>query len=219
MRKHMVRIDAVVTAYGVNIVSAAGHKVTYGKHVPATLFSANEEFGERRVGIGTNRTEFAGAEDAFFPVGEAESRTIKRAVAYWDDLRAGRRFPARSQVTLRGLGRLAKNAALVRVIDGGADYEFRFVGHEPTAAIGINLQGRRMSEPQVESVMSANFRRRLYDHVVRTAMPWLFKSRMVNHIGLRLPVCSETAFLPLGAEEHTVDHLLGFTVFCSKADL
>ena len=172
-----------------------------------------------RVSITAHQMESELDATMFFPVGEAESGIIRQGVAYWHEIRGGRRYPDRAQVTLKGLRRLAKHAAIVRVIDGGADYEFRFVGHEPTAAIGLNLQGKRMSEAGVASVMHANYRRQLYDRVVRTGTPWLFKSRTVKHMGVKLPVCSETAFLPLGAEDHAVDHLLGFTVFSSRGEI
>jgi hypothetical protein len=152
----------------------------------------------------------------FRHVEEAESSIIRRGIAYWRELRDGRNFPDRSQVTLRGLGRLAKHAVLVQVIDNGADYEFRFVGSEPVGAVGWNFQGRRMSEPDIHSVMRANYRRQLYDKVVHTGEPWLFKCRLVDHVSLRLPVRSETVFLPMGRRDEAVDHLLGFTVFAAS---
>ncbi len=157
--------------------------------------------------------------DLFRGVEEAESHVIQRAIAYWEGLRGTRRFPDRSQVTLRGLGRLAKHAALVRVIDGGADYEFRFIGNEPVAAVGWNFQGRRMNEPDILPVMRGNYRQQLYNEVVRTRLPWLFKCRLVEHASLNLPVSSETVFLPLGPTDDAVDYLLGFTVFASQGRL
>lgn len=153
----------------------------------------------------------------FFPVDTAESSVICQGIAYWRGLKGARRFPARSQVTLRGLRGLAKHSALVRVIDGGRDYEFRFVGDVPVSAVGWNFQGRRISEPEVAAVMQANYRRRFYDEVVKTGEPWLFKCRMVEHCRLRLPMHSETAYFPLGDDDSAVDHLLGFTVFATDS--
>lgn len=175
----------------------------------------------RRVGVTVDRLKINSAYDKalFRPLEEAESRVILSGIEYWRGLRGSRPFPDRSQVTLRGLGRLAKHTVLVRVIDGGADYEFRFVGSEPVAAVGENFQGRRMSEPDVDLVMHANYRRLLYDEVVRTKQPWLFKCRLVDHVSLNLPVSSETAFLPLGCTDDIVDHLLGFTVFASTTQI
>jgi hypothetical protein len=151
----------------------------------------------------------------FFPVDTAESSVICQGIAYWQSLKGGRRFPARSQVTLRGLRGLAKHSALVRVIEGGRDYEFRFVGDVPVSAVGWNFQGRRTSEPEVAAVMQANYRQRFYDEVVRTGEPRLFKCRMVEHCRLRLPMHSETAYFPLGDDDEVVDYLLGFTVFAA----
>ncbi len=168
------------------------------------------------VPMATLRAHAAQNNDLFHHVEEAESSVIRQGIEYWQGLRGSRRFPDRSQVTLRGLGRFAKHAVLVRVIDGGTDYEFRFVGHEPVAAVGWNFQGRRMNEPEIHSVMCANYRRQLYDQVVRTGEPWLFKCRLVEHAGLNLPVSSETVFLPLGRKDDAVDHLLGFTVFAAS---
>jgi hypothetical protein len=152
----------------------------------------------------------------FFPADAAESTVIRQGGAYWQDLRGPRRFPARHQVTLRGLRSLAKHASLIRVIDSGRDYEFRFVGDVPVSAVGWNFQGRRFSEPDVATVMRANYRHHLYAEVVRTGEPRVFKVRMVEHCRLKLPMHSETAYFPLGDDDNAVDHLLGFTVFAAE---
>jgi hypothetical protein len=151
----------------------------------------------------------------FFPIDAAESAIIRRGCDYWRGLKGDRRYPARALITLRGLHQLAKYAALIRVIDGGSDYEFRLVGDVPVAAVGWNFQGRCASEPAIAAVMRANYRLHLYEQVVRTGEPWLFKCSQVDHAGLKLPVLSETVYLPLGDNDDAVDHLLGFTVFAS----
>jgi hypothetical protein len=153
----------------------------------------------------------------FYPVDTAESAVIHKGVAYWRDLKGDRRFPERNQVTLRGLRALAKYSSIVRVIEGGRDYEFRFVGDVPVSAVGWNFQGRRMSEDDVATVMRANYRQQFYDQVVESGEPWLFRCRMVDNFGLKLPLHSETVYLPLGYDEGAVDHLLGFTVFATDA--
>lgn len=153
----------------------------------------------------------------FFPVDTTESSIIRQGTAYWLSLKGARRFPGRSQVTLRGLRGLSKHSTLIRVIDAGRDYEFRFVGDVPVSAVGWNFQGRRTSEPEVAAIMQENYRQRFYDEVVRTGEPWLFKCRMIKHCRLKLPVHSETAYFPLGDDDGTVDHLLGFTVFAADA--
>ncbi len=151
----------------------------------------------------------------FFPVETAESPIIRQGVDYWHRLKGLRRFPGRHQVTPRGLHRMAKYASLIRVLDGG-DYEFRFLGDVAVSAVGWNFSGRRMSEPEIATVMRANYRQQFYDEVVRTGEPRLFKCRMVDDLGLKLPAQSETVFLPLGNDESAVDHLLGFTVFAAE---
>ena len=148
----------------------------------------------------------------FHPVELAESAVVRQGIAYWTGLKGAYRFPERAQVTLRGLCGLAKHATLIRVLDGGEDYEFRFIGDVPVAAVGWNFQGRRLSEPEIMAVMRANYRQQFYDEVVHTGAPRLFKCRMVDAYGLHLPVNSETVYLPLGTGA-IVDHLLGFTVF------
>jgi hypothetical protein len=153
----------------------------------------------------------------FFPADAAESSVIHQGITYWRDLKGPRRFPARGQVTLRGLNGLAKHTSLIRVIDGGSDYEFRFIGDVPVFVVGWNFQGRRMSEPEVAAVMQANYRHLFYARVVETGEPWLFKRRMMHHSRLKLPVHSETAYFPLGDDDAAVDHLLGFTVFAAEA--
>src|ERR1700733_15374181 len=59
---------------------------------------------------------------------EAGSAVVKRSVIYWRSLCGQRRFPARSDLTLRGMASFMPYVLIVRAIDGGADYEFAYVG-------------------------------------------------------------------------------------------
>ncbi|HEY0283701.1 MAG TPA: PAS domain-containing protein, partial [Rhizomicrobium sp.] len=85
-------------------------------------------------------------QDAYISPEEVDSPILKHGFAYWKDLRAGREFPARSDITPRGLGSLLRNALLLRVIDRGEDYEYRIVGDAHVLAHGVSVQGKLWSQ-------------------------------------------------------------------------
>lgn len=145
----------------------------------------------------------------FFGPEHTESPVLHDCISYWQQLKGDRRYPARADVTLRGLGRLARYAVLVRVLPD--DYEYRFVGNVPVTALGCDFTGRRFSEPEVGAKMRANYRYDLLEKVRETGEPWVFKARYASESGL--PLHSETVFMPLGTDD--IDHVLGFTVCLS----
>jgi hypothetical protein len=63
-----------------------------------------------------------------YSIDEVEHPIVKSAVSYWQSVKAQRRFPARADLTLRGMASFLSYTLIVAVIENGADYEYRFVG-------------------------------------------------------------------------------------------
>lgn len=151
-------------------------------------------------------------------LGEIDSTFLLRGAAYWRGLCRGRKFPSRAAVTPRGLGGLLRYTTLLRVIDGGKDYEYRIVGDAYVIAHGVSFQGKRWSETDKLSPGYHTAIKSTYDRVVRKGEPlamrgWIERGRETSEL-----VYSEYLFLPLGDDDRAVDHILVFAVYTPRAN-
>lgn len=141
---------------------------------------------------------------------ELASPVVRRGVAYWNILRGERRFPAREEVHPRDIVSLLKNVVLIRVLDGGADFEFRIVGEARTHTYALSFAGKRLSELRGRWPTYSYSLHGLFGHVVQSGEPVALR----GHFGAGFSDVNiayfETIMLPLGAG-HTVNHLIGFT--------
>jgi hypothetical protein len=146
--------------------------------------------------------------DIIVPIAEATDRHVKAGIDYWQSLRAERPFPARSALTLRGMAAFLAHTVIVRVIGGGADYEYRFAGDAQNRVFRMPLKGIRVS--QIEAVLPqlGATLRGVYDSARTTAAPFVVRGRLLLDTFDSGPSYHETAFLPLGESDDAVDHLL-----------
>ena len=147
---------------------------------------------------------------------EIDNPILLQGAAYWHDLRGYRDFPARSDVTPRGLAGLLRYTTLLRVIDGGKDYEYRIVGDAYVMAHGVSFQGKRWSDTGTISPGYHAMIKHTYDRVVRKGEPlatrgWIERGGRATEL-----IYSEYLFLPLGSDGTTVDHLLVFAVYIPR---
>jgi len=150
---------------------------------------------------------------------EVDSAVLLNGIAYWRALCGDRNFPARNDITPRGLAGLLRNTTLLRVIDGGKDYEYRIIGDAYVMAHGISFQGKRWSDTQKLSPGYHAMVKSTYDRVVRKAEPiamrgWIERSGEQAEL-----IYSEYVFLPLGTDGETVDHILVFAVYVPREKL
>jgi hypothetical protein len=110
------------------------------------------------------------------------------------------------------LGAVIAHASMARVLDGGQDYEFEFIGDAHVRAYGIDHRGRRVSDI---ARLSPRFGRQLkasYDLVRISAHPHAFQGTIgAEHSQARF-VWFETAYLPVGANG-SVDYILNAAVY------
>ncbi|MDE2181490.1 MAG: PAS domain-containing protein [Alphaproteobacteria bacterium] len=147
------------------------------------------------------------------PLEEVDNPVLLQGLQYWRQLAGDRKIPSRSDVTPRGLGTLLRNTTLLRVIDNGADYEYRIVGDAYVMAHGISFQGRRWSETSKLSPGYSAMIKSTYDRVVREAAALATKGWIERGGGRLEYIYSEYVFLPLGGEAGGVDHILVFAVY------
>jgi hypothetical protein len=147
---------------------------------------------------------------------EIENATLRQIAEHWLALRGERRFPSRGDLAPKNFKTLLRHITLLRVVDGGADYEFRILGDVQVQAYGENFTGMRLSEVGAKHPKLAEALRLLYDGVRmgREAVGYR------GWIGRDMPDTKysyhECAFFPLGAADHAVDHILVAGVYVMR---
>jgi hypothetical protein len=142
------------------------------------------------------------------PVAEARNAIIKSAVDYWQSLCGQRQFPARSNLTLRGIAAFLRFSVIVSVIDNGADYEFRYVGEAHRQAFKTYFRGIRVSQVEAAAPGFGGMLRATYERVRLTGVPFIISGPIdLESPDSNLPY-HETAFFPLGVDDSAVDHVL-----------
>ena len=81
-----------------------------------------------------------------FSLDAVESAPTRRGIAIWRLLRASRRFPAHDDLELKDIADIMPYMSLVAVIDGGKDFENRFVGDAVVRAHDVPIRHRRFSD-------------------------------------------------------------------------
>jgi hypothetical protein len=145
-----------------------------------------------------------------------ESIIVRQGVEYWRKLKGERSYPARQDMTPRDLAPLLRNVALIRLIDDGADYEYRIVGDAHVISHGFSMQGLRVSDVDRYSPGYGPVLKSLYDRAVRRRDVYAFRGWMERGEQHKQYIYSESVFMPLGPDETTIDHVLNFSVYTPR---
>jgi hypothetical protein len=125
------------------------------------------------------------------------------AIACWQSLKDGARFPPRPDEVL---ALVDDNCLLVGVIGDGQDYEYRRVGQALVAGFGMDFSGQRLSEIEANTPRFGIGLRMLYEMVRSGGEVLCYR----GWAGLDMPGAQflyyETAVLPFG--NTLVDHIL-----------
>jgi hypothetical protein len=144
---------------------------------------------------------------------ELESPVVKQGAAYWRSLRGSRRFPAYEDLHPRDFAPILANTLLVKVVDGGADFEFRIAGEVQIQTFALPFAGKRLSELKDTSLAYNYVLKGLFGHVAEFREPVAVRGQL----GPGFPNVRfgyfESIFLPLGAKDDAVDYLLGFSAY------
>jgi hypothetical protein len=141
-------------------------------------------------------------------VEKARNPLVKMGVAYWKSLCGQRRFPAHDALTLRGLAAFLQCAVIIDVLGNGADYEYRYVGEAQRQAFGTYFKGMRVTQVEAAAPKLGAILRSAYEQVRSSGAPFLVQGRVDHKPADPQLRYHETAFLPLGASDAAVDHLL-----------
>jgi hypothetical protein len=150
---------------------------------------------------------------------ELENAVTCTAASYWRMLRGGeRKLPSRDQLAPRDMRAILRNVVLLKVIDGGKDYEYRIVGDMFAWAYDLQFRGMRLSQIEAAEPAHGKRMRELYEHVRAAAKPVALQGWVGREIANAKFVYYETVVLPLGADSVTVDHILVTSFHVPKAE-
>lgn len=141
---------------------------------------------------------------------------LLEGIALWRSLAGDNPYPARSDITARVLKPLLRNVSLLKVVDGGQDYEHRIVGDAFVMAHGRSCQGMLWSETVKLFAGFRDFIKPIYDGVVRNGEPIATRGWIERGAGSTGHVYCEYVYLPLGSAETGVDHILIFAVYLKR---
>lgn len=150
------------------------------------------------------------------PLDRLESPVVRQGLDYWLKLRGKRAFPSRTELVPRDLSSLLRHIVLLKLVDGGADYEYRIVGDAHVISHGFNMQGSRVSEVDRISPGYGPVLKSLYDHAVRRRDAFAFRGWLERGEGRKQYIYSESVFMPLGPDASTIDHVLNFAVYVPR---
>ena len=139
------------------------------------------------------------------PIGEIASPHLLKAHAVWDGRRGSRRFPARDDIAPRDMASFLRNTALIKVVDGGRDYQFRITGDAIVQVQGHSCQGMTLTEVERAIPGYGKMLKPTYDLVLARAAPVAFRGFIARSPGGRA-FGYETVLLPLGPD--AIDHIL-----------
>ncbi|MGD0866111.1 MAG: PAS domain-containing protein, partial [Rhizomicrobium sp.] len=149
--------------------------------------------------------------------GEIQNAKLRKAFDLWTKLKGTRNFPARSEISPRDLTDFLRNTVLVRVLDGGNEFQFRIVGDAIVLAQGQSFQGLTTAEIEVRLPGYGVMVKRAYRRVHNERKPLVLRG-WFEHAVTKRAFFHETLGLPLGPDDETVDHILVVAVFAFSED-
>ncbi len=148
---------------------------------------------------------------------DIENAVGRAAYAYWRMLKNGRKMPPSAALSPRDMKGMLRNVVLLRVIDGGADYEYRIVGDLFVWAYGAQFRDLRLSQIEAAAPEHGDSMRQLYEYVRMTAAPLAFRGWIGREDARSRFVYHESVLLPLAQDGETVDHILIASFYVPRA--
>ena len=147
---------------------------------------------------------------SLIPPEELRDHKTRLGYDYWRLLRGMRRFPSRDEISPRDIACVLPNMVLIRVLEGGKDFQYRIVGDHAGQGYGVDLRQRLYSDIALELPRAAANWSRLSRRVVESGEPLaLLASVGIGATDAKFSN-AEAVYLPLGPHDNCVDHLVSF---------
>jgi hypothetical protein len=148
---------------------------------------------------------------------EVQNPLIRKGLEKWERLRGRRCFPSRKDMAPRELSSLLRNIALIRVIQGGAEFEFRILGDAILQSQAGLKPGMTTSELDEIYPGYGSLFRLLYQIVCDMRAPQAYRG-FYERAADKCSFYHESLLLPLGADDGVVDHILVVATYATDAD-
>jgi len=137
---------------------------------------------------------------------EVQSAPVRAGVAWWRSMRGDRHCPSYADLRPRDIAGLMQYMAVVKVLDGGADFENGFVGDAVVRSHDVAIARRRFSEvakdmPGLMAAITPLFR-----HVAKLCAPLAYRGKTGHDLEHVLYTDFEGVLLPL-ASDGKVTHI------------
>ncbi len=136
------------------------------------------------------------------------STPAQRGVTLWRLLRVNRKFPSRADLRPRDIVDIMPHMSVAAVIDGGADFENRYVGDAVVRAHDVPIAHRRFSDVAKDMPVLMQGLLPLYRRVVETREPLAYRGRTGHDMDHVVYTDFEGVLLPLGETDDQVDHVV-----------
>ena len=148
---------------------------------------------------------------------EVQNPVTRKGLDLWGRSRGTRPFPTRAEMSPRDMADMLRNIVLVKVLDGGREFEFRIVGDAMVVAQGCSFMGMNLA--QIDEVFPGygTMLRGVYAHIVDHQEALAFRGWFERRADNR-SFFHETLVLPLGESEAEVDHILVIGVYAFDHD-
>ena len=132
----------------------------------------------------------------------SERRLVRRLLAYWQERRGGREFPALGDIDAEAIGDMWPSCFVLDTISNREFPYFRYLGSDLFKYSGIFLSGETDWALTLLDKAVGNFREAL-----ETRVPILIEDELIRYDGSRL--LFRSVLLPLSDDQETVNFLLG----------
>lgn len=143
---------------------------------------------------------------------EIQNVLLRKGLALWEAACGACAFPSRHEMGPRALGPLLRNTALIKVLDGGAEFQVRIIGDAIMAAQGDPMQGMTTAEIDDQLPGYGALLHRIYSQVHADRAPLAFAGEFRRKADGKV-FDHEHLLLPLGGSGDAVDHLLSMVVY------
>jgi hypothetical protein len=148
---------------------------------------------------------------------DVQNPLLRKAFDLWNALRGNRSFPSRGDVTPRNMAEFLRNTVLVRVLEGGKEFQFRIVGDAMVEVQGASFQGLTTAEIESQLPGYGAMLKSVYRQICKSGEPLAFRGWFV-HPNTHLAFFHESLIMPLGEDGAAVDHILVVGIYAFEAD-
>jgi len=129
---------------------------------------------------------------------------------YWLKVRGSRRFPAKADIDIAAVPRLAAGLILLKIHSDPLDFEYRIVGDDVASRLG-NLKGKRVRDAALVNVTSSAYEN--YCAVVRSGQPQFLEGHANVAFRPGQPSLLSRVHCPLSDNGHDIDHIISCVAF------